>query len=520
MPTVSHIHSLLLIIPCLITSACSETVIKDDPSTSKDNAEITLPSPLLPSVETGIESSAMQEASILGTEPTSELSLTEKPTSPTMETSTADTQQSGTDLTPVDNMNVATLANRADETVDSTQSIELASDTDDLLVETADDTISDTTDESTTAVVDESKIPEINEAPMATASETDATATDTEVSVDKVAASLDTDTTLPNENDLQEPQITNASGTEPLENPQSDIAELVSDSTDQVSASVENPSIQTEPTTGAPGAIVNCRQTVPCHWISEDSQFTVSVTNADNISSFGNLAVQFSISAQHDSQVNIARAEHALDTSGKGFKPAGQALGDGNGITPQTIVAGEKLEGTVSFDDVSQDMTLAEWSVALIDGGMIRSARFTNIPVGPLTKQPTDCDNALPCVWESPDEQVKITLLSVGNISTGNRLTANFSVETMTDSTVALDAGSSAVGTDGTRFSSRTHTLAGQTAYENVVADTRAFALLAGSFYFFKSTATPDSLQDLSLVIYEDKPVPRWNPRFTAVPVF
>lgn len=276
---------------------------------------------------------------------------------------------------------------------------------------------------------------------------------------------------------------------------------------------------KSEMVVGAPGATADCAQSLPCRWVSDDLQFAVTLTNADNIASRGRLSIQFSVNTLHDSQVSIARPDQAIDSSDQTFQPENQTLGDGNGVSAQPVTAGSALMGSMSFDTASSDNLISSWSTTFLDAGTIRSASFSNIPVGSATTQIADCMNVLPCVWESPNQDVTITLLSVGNLSTANRLTANFSLTTNSDTTVAVDVGSSAVGMDGARFSGRTHSLAGNTSFEKLTATTRSFALLAGSIYFYRTDSTTEFLQDLSLIIYKDEPIPRWNPRFTAVPI-
>jgi len=42
---------------------------------------------------------------------------------------------------------------------------------------------------------------------------------------------------------------------------------------------------------------------------------------------------------------------------------------------------------------------------------------------------------------------------------------------------------------------------------------------LTGSVFFFRTQDMSAALQQLSLIVYEDKPTPRWNPSFLAVPI-
>ncbi|MBX2878917.1 MAG: hypothetical protein KTR32_03240 [Granulosicoccus sp.] len=307
------------------------------------------------------------------------------------------------------------------------------------------------------------------------------------------------------ENNIEEPA-----------NPQPSVAEV--DSTD---SDVDMPpaTVDSQAVVGDPGTMTDCQNQVPCQWTSADQQFTVTVTNADNIASRDELSVQFSLSSVHDTKVSIARSGSAVDSDSVQFKTMQYRLGEGSSTSAQGLSAGAAIEGSVDFDQPSAGSGIASWTITILDGGMVRSADFSNIPIGPVTEQYADCQNMLPCVWVSPNEDVTITLLSVGGLNADNRLSANLSISTAMNATIAIDAGATAFGIDGTNFTARTHTLGDVTNHEKVTADARAGLLLPASISFFRSASYPDSLQDLSLVLYNDRPVPRWNPRFTSVPV-
>lgn len=283
----------------------------------------------------------------------------------------------------------------------------------------------------------------------------------------------------------------------------------------------ENEPVLADPQTvdGTPGATVDCNLQLPCRWFSEDSQFSVTVTNADNIATRSRLGIQFSVGVTHDTQVSIVRSDSAIDSESVELKISDYTLGSGNGVAPQGVAAGSSIEGTSNFDQTSSGTNIKTWSLAVLDGGLVRDASFTNIPIGGVTSDYADCENTLPCVWVSPNNDVTITLLTVGGLSTTNRLSANLSVQTATNMTVAFDAGATAYGTDGTQFVARTHSLGTNSDYEKITANTLAGVLLPASIDFLRTATSPTSLQDLSLVIYNDSPVPRWNPRFTAVPI-
>ena len=272
-------------------------------------------------------------------------------------------------------------------------------------------------------------------------------------------------------------------------------------------------------TSGSPGLDVDCQQTLPCRWISEDSQFSLTVTNADNIATRSRLSISYTISTAHDTDLIVSRAENATDADGSVFKPTDQSLGGGNGGTPQGLVAGSDIDGTMNFDKGTSSDSLSSWSIAILDGGLIRSPQFTALPVGTVTSAQADCQNTLPCIWTTPQSDVAITLQSVGGVSIGNRLSVNFSVETATAMSVAVDAGAVATGSDGTAFEGRTHALGIDSDYQKVTDSVTAGIPLYGSVNFFRTESTPPSLQSLALVLYQDTPVPRWNPQFINVPI-
>lgn len=272
-------------------------------------------------------------------------------------------------------------------------------------------------------------------------------------------------------------------------------------------------------TSGAPGMTVDCKQTVPCQWVSADDQFVLTVTNADNIATRSRLSVSYSITTSHDTELVVARADDAIDAAGFKFKVNDQSLGGGNGGTPQGVTAGIALTGTLNYDKGSSSSEIADWSVAILDGGLLRIPTFTGIPIGTITTAQADCQFTLPCIWTTPQNDVAITLQSVGGVSTNSRLNVNFSVEVSTARTIAVDTGAVAVGSDGTRFESRTHTIGFETDYAKTTKSTSAGIPLYGSVNFYRTEQVPETLQVLSLVVYQDDPVPRWNPQFINVPV-
>ena len=270
---------------------------------------------------------------------------------------------------------------------------------------------------------------------------------------------------------------------------------------------------------GAPGASVNCDLALPCRWLSDDSQFFVTVTNADNIGAQGRLSIEYSVSSLHDTQVNISNTESAVDSAGDIYMPSALRLGEALGGSAEGIVAGASITASIQFDNASTANNIDYWSIGLSDSGLIRQPVFSGIRIGSATTQPADCANTLPCEWESPAKDVTITLLTASGSGSTSQLSTSFKVETTRDLVLAVDAGATAAGSDGMSYRGRTHSIGIETGAEKLTGSVTAGARLAGSVFFFRTQSMSQSLQNLSLIVYEDSPVPRWNPEFLNVPV-
>lgn len=283
------------------------------------------------------------------------------------------------------------------------------------------------------------------------------------------------------------------------------------------SVQLQDPSDDT--TVGSPGNTVDCNDSLPCRWISADNQFSLTVTSADNTASRSRLSLSYFVTTAHDSTIVVSRADDAIDNMTTALRLEDQTLGEGNGGTPQGIIAADKLIGTVNFDKTAVGDSISQWSIALLDSGAIRIPTFSGIPIGPITTAQADCRYTLPCVWTTPDSDVAITLNSVGGISTNNRVSANFSVETSSVMTIAVDEGSTATGSDGTAFTGRTLSLGSMTDYKKITTPVTPRIPYHGSVNFYRTSTTPTHMLVMALTIYQDDPVPRWNPQFINVPI-
>lgn len=267
---------------------------------------------------------------------------------------------------------------------------------------------------------------------------------------------------------------------------------------------------------GEPGASVDCAATVPCRWLSEDGGLAVTVTRADH-GGDGALEVDFRLDTTRETTLALGETGSAIDGSGASLAPTRRSLEGGRGETALEAAPGRPLAGRLAYAGTARE-GLARWSLALVDNGFAREARFVDLPVGRLAAEASDCALALPCTWTSPDGATRVTLTVVGGFEAERRLVAGFEVESADDLALVLD-GAEALGADGTRFEGRMQSLGQVRDHESVGAQAIAGVALAAGVDFFRTSATPDALAWLSLELHRDAPVPRWDVRFENVPL-
>ena len=290
------------------------------------------------------------------------------------------------------------------------------------------------------------------------------------------------------------------------------------------SASITGNDIQLQDSTttlvvGNPGSSVDCKNTVPCRWVSIDSQFTLTISNADNTATRSRLAIDYTIATVHDSTLLVSHADEIVPADGASLRATDVLWQAVQSSAAQTVLSGTSVEGALHFDNGFGGDSIQSWSLAVLDGGLLRTPSFNNLPVGPLRTSAADCQIALPCQWSSPENDVTITLQALGETTKDGTLGLDFIIQARADMTVVLDAGASAVGTGNVQLAGRVHALGARTDHAKLTAQTIAEIPINGSIEFYRVVSLPRQLQELSLVIYQDKPVPRWNPQFINVPV-
>jgi len=269
---------------------------------------------------------------------------------------------------------------------------------------------------------------------------------------------------------------------------------------------------------GDPGEIVDCDLKLPCRWLGEDEDFTLTVGNVGNTGSLGRLSILYTLSTSHDSEMMLGNGSSALAPGGAEFNLIQQVLGDSNGIIAQSVLAGETLTGSATYDRESDSGTLAGWTLTIIDNGLPRTVGFINLPIDIPDTLAVNCAGVLPCQWQSSLKDATLTLVAVGGYSANGRLNVNFNLETTRDMDIVLAAGASAIGSLGEKFDGRTHGLGIETGFAEVTASITSGVVLPGNVSFFRTSTAPTALNSLDLVLYEDAPIPRWNPQFINLP--
>ena len=291
---------------------------------------------------------------------------------------------------------------------------------------------------------------------------------------------------------------------------------------DSANAQVEDPfadALAPAPTFVAPQTAVDCADRLPCRWLSESGSFGVTVTRADNTATGNRLAVLYRVDVLHDTSVLLGNSMDAQDTSGQRFKPVQKNLAESTGAAPVEMLAGDSADGSIIYDMTATDGSLSYLNLAVIDNDLPYSVEFSALPTGPANSETADCANTLPCTWTSANADTSVTLLAAGGYDVDNRLSVNFQVNSTVDDTVVLEAGSVAVGNDGTPVKALRHRLGNEHGIDAISHPTFAGAALPGNVSFYRTANRPASLAQLELAFHRDSPEPLWNPRFSAIPL-
>jgi len=278
------------------------------------------------------------------------------------------------------------------------------------------------------------------------------------------------------------------------------------------------PNAGSDTVVGQPGIEVDCAQSLPCRWSDGDESFAVSLTSADDTGPRNGLSINFQVDTTHDTEIVYAGGSDAVVDTGARPAAIARILGGGNGLSPVAAEAGTPITGRIDYAAPAAASMLTRWRVGLSDNGQVREAIFVNVPVGPALSAAVDCALTLPCIWTAADSSASLRLDAAGGLADIRRLSIGFTVVSGTALALALDGGA-AIGADGAAFESRNLTLGDSTGYTTVKATTVANLNLGGNIDFRRVEGTPFSLTQLSLSIYPDAPVPRWQVMFENVPL-
>lgn len=268
---------------------------------------------------------------------------------------------------------------------------------------------------------------------------------------------------------------------------------------------------------GRAGAVVDCEGLLPCRWLSGDGGLMVTATRVENSGATGGLEVDYRVEATRSASVSLGGSSSATDIGGAVLIPISRELDDTRGETPIDIAVSRGINGSVGYDEAAA-LSLSRWSVSLMDSGFARNAVFLDLPVGRADSAPGECEFILPCTWTSADGLASVTLTVAGGIVAESRLSVGLEIETATNLILALD-GTDAIGSDGTRFQSRSMTLGNDSHYQLVTGESIEGVSMGAHVDFLRVATQPQSLRQLTLDLYRDEPVPRWDIRFEDVPL-
>lgn len=268
---------------------------------------------------------------------------------------------------------------------------------------------------------------------------------------------------------------------------------------------------------GFPGSVVDCEISLPCSWLSSDGGLTVTASRVENSGATGGLEIDYRVRATRATAVSLGGNSTATDASGAVLVPSSRELDGSRGQVPVDIAVARSIHGSVGYAEAAT-IGLTSWSISLLDNGFAREAVFLNLPVGRAESVPGECEFKLPCTWISADGLATVTLTVAGGLIGESRLSVGVEIETVTDLQLALD-GTTAIGEDGTRFQSRLMSLGTNSHYELVTAESIAEIALGAHVDFLRVATQPMSLKELTLDLYRDEPVPRWDISFRDVPL-
>ena len=281
------------------------------------------------------------------------------------------------------------------------------------------------------------------------------------------------------------------------------------------------------PITGQPGATADCRNTLPCTWVSVDSSIIVKVTFADDFLSRHSVGFEMQVS-DRDTTISLLNEGEAKNSNGEAYSANITYL---NGVRSYdanivNFVAATPVRGRQVFDHVfSEDAVgseLSQLTLPFIEAGTRFSASFSNIPYGRVFAIDRDCGDTLPCSWVSADGTSKVTLTAAGT-TLAAKLFVDFSLENKGDPlNITYSVGSRASADDFSEFKGNSIRLGQEntTRRDVTVFVPQAETLEGGIVFADDLNAVVSSLTRLHMLFYDSSIYqPVQAPIFRNVPV-
>jgi len=262
---------------------------------------------------------------------------------------------------------------------------------------------------------------------------------------------------------------------------------------------------------------------------------TVTVSAADGMAQDGSgpLRIDFAAVAMTRDTTMAIDSTTVVNSNGQVLSIAALAFG---GSTPagirdeaeSALTAGLAVNGHLLFDvaPAGNPATLDRLTLELTELGVTHTIGFAHIPYGPDPAPATDCEERLPCQWQSGEADVTLTLEAIAPLywNRGHRTTIDWSLSSTSAMTLLSLPGGQAIARDGESKEVYGRELAGTGSRDDVPLThaVSAFEPLNGRLVLRRP---PDEDQPgftrIELPLRQQLALrkPRWRPAFLNVPL-
>lgn len=252
--------------------------------------------------------------------------------------------------------------------------------------------------------------------------------------------------------------------------------------------------------------IMDCDSRLPCTVESDDGGLSLAIERVYRDPVTDRLSVTLALTTTRDTVLEWLQESEAVDNLAGLYSVYEQEFGGFYqpvlGSPSVNMLAGTTLLITQFFREAPEldAVELIRLSTGFYEAAVLKSARFSNIPINAISSTAIDCNFRLPCTWSAANDTLDVTLTESNGLQQTGRLDIRYQLAVSRDLSVEIVSGTEAVGNDGLVFKPRLHGLDGVTDY-----DTLEKRLVAGSFvsgfqnYFRQASRTTTSLKAVSL---------------------